>query len=137
MKRSMMLALMALMLVLAAGSASAQNEPLILDQEVYVPTPGRGPFYGITENDLRARKLARGVANVVFCIAEIPNQMMQEAHRTTVVTGSLVGAFKGTGRAVQRFAIGLWEVATFFHPGSTNYEPFIEPEIVMMEWVDN
>jgi hypothetical protein len=30
----------------------------------------------------------------------------------------------------KRLAIGTWEIATFYMPGSNHYQPYIEPEIV-------
>lgn len=94
----------------------------------------KGPYYNDSENELRARKLMRGVANVTLCVAEIPNQAFQEAYRTSPVTGAVVGAGKGVYKGLKRFCIGFWEIATFYLPLKNNYQPYIEPEVVFMEY---
>lgn len=103
-------------------------------QAVYYST-SKGPYYYENEYELRARKLARGVANVTLCVAEVPNQMFLEAYRSSPVTGAVVGAFKGVVKGSKRFAIGLWEIATFYHPTKNHYRPYIEPEVVFQEYM--
>ena len=83
---------------------------------------------------MRARKLARGFANVILSVSEIPNQAFREAYRTSPVTGGVVGAGKGVVKGAKRFVIGFWEMATFYLPMKSNYKPIIEPEIVFMEY---
>jgi len=95
----------------------------------------QGPFYAASENELRSRKLMRGLANIFLSPAEIPNQAFQEAYRTSPVTGAAVGAVKGIGKGLKRAAIGVWEVATFYAPMANNYQPYIEPEVVFMEYI--
>lgn len=126
------------MALVAGPSASAQPIDLDSDVQYDVDTGSRtkGPYYGLSENELRARKLARGVANVGLCVAEIPNQAFQEAYRTSPITGTVVGAGKGLWKGIKRLAIGTWEIATFYVPGANNYEPYIEPEVVFMEYTE-
>lgn len=93
----------------------------------------KGPYYYDSVGELRARKLARGVANIVLCVGEIPNQMLIEAYRTSPVSGGFMGIFKGAWKGMKRFAIGLWEVSTFYFPGANYYQPYIEPEVVFQE----
>lgn len=95
----------------------------------------KGPFYYHNEYELRCRKLARGLANVVLCPAEVPNQMFREAYKSSPIGGAVVGACKGVYKGFKRLAIGTWEVVTFYYPANNNYQPFIEPEIVFMEYV--
>ncbi len=102
---------------------------------VVVPGDTIGPYYGASENELRGRKLARGLANVVLSVAEVPNQIFQEAYRTSPVTGAVVGAGKGVVKGLKRLVIGTWEVATFYTGLSNNYQPYIEPEVVFQEYV--
>ena len=121
----------------ATAQDTANNESLLIATTPYSLTPSttKGPFYYQSENELRARKLSRGLANVFLCVGEIPNQMFREAYATTPVTGVVVGAFKGTWRGAKRFAIGTWEVLTFYHPATNHYQPFIEPEVVFQEYL--
>ncbi|MCE5229150.1 exosortase system-associated protein, TIGR04073 family [bacterium] len=102
---------------------------------VLEPSNTKGPFYGQSEAELRARKFARGLANVVLCPAEIPNQIFQEAYKTSPVTGIVVGFFKGIAKGGSRLAIGTWEIFTFYFPGTNNYQPYIEPEVVFQEYL--
>jgi putative exosortase-associated protein (TIGR04073 family) len=138
------------MLVLLMWAAAAQAAP---ESGEVSPTPDvtvravpgnspvayasttKGPFYYHNEYELKARKLARGVANVVLCPAEVPNQMFVEAYKSSVVTGAFVGFFKGIAKGGKRLAIGTWEIVTFYNPGSNHYQPFIEPEVVFMEYI--
>lgn len=120
---------LAICLAVAAPSASA------LESENSIrPSTSKGPYYEHSENELRARKLARGIANIGLAVAEIPNQAFQEAYRTSPVTGTVVGGAKGVWKGLKRVAIGAWEVVTFFAP-INNYEPYIEPEVVFQEYL--
>ena len=56
--------------------------------------------------ELQARKLARGVANVVLCPAEVPNQMFREAYQSSPISGSFVGFFKGVVKAASAWRSG-------------------------------
>jgi len=109
----------------------AQEERL---GDVYASTT-KGPMYYHNEYELRARKLARGFANVVLSPAEIPNQMFREAYMSSPGSGAVIGFFKGIGKGAKRVAIGTWEIATFYFPGSNHYQPYVEPEVVFMEYV--
>lgn len=95
----------------------------------------KGPMYYHNEYELKVRKLCRGVANVVLSPAEIPNQMFREAYQSSPGSGMVIGFFKGIGKGAKRIAIGTWEIATFYCPASNHYQPFVEPEVVLMEYV--
>ncbi len=101
--------------------------------DTHQPSTTKGPYYNHSENELRARKLARGVANVFLCVGEIPNQAFREAYQTSPITGAVVGACKGVCKGAKRLAVGAWEIATFYMPTKNNYQPYIEPEVVFME----
>ncbi len=130
--------ILTLALVLSASAASAQSttvEPGGRDYAIIGGSTTKGPFYYQSENELRARKLARGVANVCLAVGEVPNQMFQEAYSTSPITGSVVGLGKGVVKGAKRLVFGVWEVATFFVPGSRDYEPYVEPEVVFQEYL--
>jgi len=124
-----------LLLCVCAGAAVAADDQVLnaSNDMSLTPSSTKGPFYGHNEGELRMRKLARGVANVTLCVAEIPNQMFRQVHRTSPVTGIVVGAWKGLVKGTKRLVIGCWEVATFYHPMKNNYQPYIEPEVVFQE----
>lgn len=121
-------------MAMAQGDVSGDDAIVYRSGSAQPRTDTIGPYYYLSENELRTRKLARGVANVGLCVAEIPNQMFQEAHKTSSVTGSVVGFFKGIGKGTKRLAIGAWEIATFYHPTGNHYQPYVQPEVVFMEY---
>jgi len=125
----------------ASGSPDAGQAAGVVDESlnpasetVAQPSTTKGPLYEQSTAELRARKLARGAANIFLCVAEIPNQMFREAYATTPVTGAIVGAGKGVLKGGKRFLIGLWEVATFYNPGANHYQPIVQPEVVFGEY---
>lgn len=116
--------------------AQAQDEIVVIKtHETIEPSTTKGPYYYQSEAELRMRKLARGFANVVLCPAEVPNQMFQEAYKTSPVTGVIVGLFKGIAKGASRLAIGAWEIGTFYFAGRNNFQPIIEPEVVFQEYL--
>lgn len=116
------------------GSA-VHGKVTVSEPRVVYSSTTKGPFYYQNTYELRARKLARGVANVVLCPAEIPNQMFREAYQSSPVTGSVVGFFKGLAKGGKRLVMGTWEIVTFYNPGGNHYQPYVEPEVVFMEYV--
>lgn len=119
----------ALAFLLAAGAAGAGTTDEVS------PSTTKGPFYEHSESELRARKLARGFANVGLCVAEVPNQAFQEAYKTSPVTGAVVGTGKGLVKGVKRLVVGVWEIATFYLPTKNKYKPVVEPEVVFQEYL--
>jgi len=115
--------------VTGIGTFTSRPIPHAPTDEV-TPSTTKGPYYAHSENELRARKLARGVANLAFGPAEIPNQMFREAASTSPITGMVVGAGKGLWKGAKRMMIGTWEIATFYAPLKNKYEPYIKPEVV-------
>ena len=138
--KKMLVLLTAVIIMLAAGSAQAGDSngsgklQLGLDQPHSItPSTTKGPYYHQSVSERRGRKMSRGLANVLFSIAEVPNQMFREAYATSPVCGATVGVFKGVERGAQRLVVGFIEIVTFFHPLGKNYEPIIEPEVVLMD----
>jgi len=117
-----------------AGEVEGRT-PAVSIPNSLTPSTTKGPYYNLSENELRMRKLCRGAANILLCVAEVPNQMFQEAYRTSPVTGIVVGAGKGVVKGAKRLAIGVWEVFTFYHSGRNHYQPYIEPEVVFQEYL--
>jgi putative exosortase-associated protein (TIGR04073 family) len=99
------------------------------------PSTTKGPFYHVSENELRSRKFFRGLGNVFLAVGEVPNQMFLESYRTSPVTGMVVGAGKGLWMGAKRIMVGSWEIVTFFHPGKNHYQPYIQPEVVFQDYL--
>lgn len=119
----------------AVQAATTEGDLDYITKDLPLRTETIGPYYDGSNGEKRMHKLCRGVANVGLCVAEIPNQMFKEVHKTSPVTGILVGGVKGVCRGGERLLIGAWEIATFYHPTGNNYQPYIEPEVVTMEYL--
>ena len=72
------------------------------------------------------RKLARGFANIVFGVTEIPHQMEVNNGLEGNATGFSLGFVRGTGRMLARLGFGLYEVVLFPFPTQkgTYYPPY-------------
>ena len=75
-----------------------------------------------------ARKLGRGLANVLFGIAEIPQTAVQVGHQHGGGAGMTWGVMKGVGRFVARELVGIYEIITFPIPLPHGYDPILQPE---------
>lgn len=138
---------LALALLLGVSAASAEEttivvrahpEPAVaavIKEDCVYASSTKGPYYYQSTCELKARKLARGLANVTLCVAEIPNQMFIHAYKTSPVSGAICGIWDGVKKGGKRLAIGTWEIVTFYHPGSNYYQPYIEPEVVFGEYI--
>lgn len=93
--------------LLAAGTVEAQY-----DKEL-------GPV------DRAARKLGRGISNIVFSPIEIYNSIYDVQKRDGEVAAVTYGLFQGTTRTVARTGLGIFEIATFPVGG---HRPLLEPE---------
>lgn len=78
-----------------------------------------------------ARKLVRGIANIVLCPVEIPQTMIKYYNESFSYYDSvIIGVPKGIGMTIVRAGAGLYETLTFPFPIPENYKPVIEPEFV-------
>ena len=82
--------------------------------------------------DSPATKLGRGVTNAVTGWLEIPKHTLVGTFNCNVnpLEGLAVGLIRGTGRAIERTGIGIYEAVTFPLPG---FGPLICPEYVSLE----
>lgn len=91
------------------------------------------PVYARDYNPLS--KLARGIVNAGFGWLEIPRQMVKvrDAERNEI-SGEFAGIFwgplKGVSYFLGRFAIGVYEIATFPIP---TYKPLVKPEYIFYD----
>ena len=79
-----------------------------------------------------ATKLGRGVTNVLTGWLEIPKHVLTGTFNCNVtpLEGFFVGLSRGTGRALERTGIGIYEAVTFPLPG---FDPLLLPEYVSLE----
>jgi putative exosortase-associated protein (TIGR04073 family) len=64
------------------------------------------------------RKLSRGLANVVFGIAELPVQIARVNEREGNAAALSYGVVRGISRSYVRFHAGLWETLSFPFPAN-------------------
>jgi putative exosortase-associated protein (TIGR04073 family) len=85
-------------------------------------------------NHNAGRKLGRGFANVLFGIAEVPNQI----HYTSRTDGGGAAASLGVGRGLLKFlareVVGVWEIVSFPLPVPSGYKPVMQPEFPTDEY---
>lgn len=80
--------------------------------------------------ELTGRKLGRGLSNTALGWVELPGGIQEVGEKHGIGAAATWGVLHGAGRAVQRTAIGVFEVLTFPFGTPENYEPLIEPEFV-------
>ena len=74
------------------------------------------------------RKLGRGVANILFGIVEVPNQITKATSEHGGAGGVTYGVGKGFVRWFARELTGVYEVVTFPVPFPRGYKPVMKPE---------
>ena len=72
------------------------------------------------------RKLGRGIANIAFGVAEIPDQIWAVNYTEGNSAAFSYGVVRGVGRAFARIGYGVYEVALFPFPTKrgTYYPPY-------------
>ena len=84
---------------------------------------------------LAGRKLGRGAANTALGWLELPNGISDVGEQHGIGAAATWGVIHGAGRAVQRTAVGIFEVLTFPFGVPQDFEPMIEPEFVLQDKV--
>jgi putative exosortase-associated protein (TIGR04073 family) len=80
------------------------------------------------------RKLGRGAANVVFGIAEVPNQYSSANAQGGASAAIGYGIPKGIVRWFGRELVGVYEIVTFPLPLPRGYKPIMKPEWPEVEY---
>ncbi len=63
-----------------------------------------------------SRKLGRAVGNILYGVAEIPEQFFRKTERYGRKAGGSYGIIDGTHRAARRLGYGVYELFTFYCP---------------------
>jgi putative exosortase-associated protein (TIGR04073 family) len=74
------------------------------------------------------RKLGRGIANVLFGIVEVPNQVTKVTSEQGGGAGVTYGVGKGLWRWFGRELTGVYDIVTFPIPFPKGYKPIMKPE---------
>ena len=98
------------------------------------------PFCALAETDEAPRgqnalrKFGRGVANVLFGIVEVPNQITKVTSEQGGGAGATYGVGKGLCRWVAREFVGVYEIVTFPVPYPHGYKPVMRPEFPVEDY---
>lgn len=80
-----------------------------------------------------AKKLGRGLANVLTGWVELPKNIYDTSVEENVLSGLTMGLAKGIGMTIVRTGAGVYETVTFPFPIPEDYQPVLEPEFVFSE----
>ena len=80
-----------------------------------------------------AKKLGRGLANVLTGWVELPKNIYDTSVEENILSGLTMGLAKGVGMTIVRTGAGIYETITFPFPIPEDYQPVLEPEFVFSE----
>jgi len=105
---------------------------LLLVTSLSFSTSGLGDIQDPPKNKQGpTRKLARGVANLLFGVSEIPYQVAVVNSTEGNNTAATQGVARGVSKAVTRMGVGLYEILTFPFPiHRKTYEAPYETEFI-------
>ncbi len=80
------------------------------------------------------RKFGRGLANVLFGIVEVPNQITKVTSEQGGGAGATYGVGKGIYRWFGRELTGVYDIVTFPVPFPKGYKPIMHPEFPVEDY---
>jgi putative exosortase-associated protein (TIGR04073 family) len=98
------------------------------------------PFCALAETDEAPRgqnalrKFGRGIANVLFGIVEVPNQITKVTSDQGGGAGATYGVGKGIYRWFGRELTGVYDIVTFPVPFPKGYKPIMHPEFPVEDY---
>jgi putative exosortase-associated protein (TIGR04073 family) len=98
------------------------------------------PFRALAETDEAPRgqnalrKFGRGIANVLFGIVEVPNQITKVTSEQGGGAGATYGVGKGFVRWMGREFTGVYDIVTFPIPYPKGYKPIMHPEFPVEDY---
>jgi putative exosortase-associated protein (TIGR04073 family) len=98
------------------------------------------PFRAVAETDEAPRgqnalrKFGRGIANVLFGIVEVPNQITKVTSEHGGGAGATYGVGKGFVRWMGREFTGVYDIVTFPVPFPKGYKPIMHPEFPVEDY---
>jgi putative exosortase-associated protein (TIGR04073 family) len=124
--------LLTLALPAQMGMGAVYNAPYYQSNQDCGGSACGGSGCGSCWGDSPATKLGRGITNAVTGWLEIPKHTLVGTFNCNVnpLEGLAVGFIRGTGRAIERTGVGIYEAVTFPLPG---FGPLLCPEYVSLE----
>lgn len=105
-------------LLILSGGAACAAEPTGVKKEA-------------SALDFMGKKLQRGASNAGLGWLEVPVGIQEIGNKHGIGAAATWGLLHGSGRAVQRTAVGLFEILTFPFSLTQDNKPMIEPEFVL------
>ena len=127
MKAKLLLAVFAALIFtsLSVGAATVDNESHPKEKSAQRVTSEDDD---LPKGNNALRKFGRGVANFLFGIVEVPNQITKARADQGGGSGTTYGVGKGIMRWFQREGVGIYEIVTFPFPAPKGYKPIMKPE---------
>ena len=107
---------------------------LLLVFAFLLPLGARADTEDVPKGQNALRKLGRGVANVLFGIVEVPNQVTKTTSAHGGGAGLTYGFGKGLVRWVGREFTGVYDIVTFPVPFPKGYKPVMKPEFPVEDY---
>ena len=101
---------------------------LLLVFAFLLPMGARAQVEDAPKGQNALRKLGRGIANVLFGIVEVPNQITKVTSAQGGGAGVTYGVGKGFVRWIGREFTGVYDIVTFPVPFPKGYKPVMKPE---------
>ena len=76
------------------------------------------------------QKLGRGIANIATCPLELIRTPALVGRQDGAIAAMTVGLLQGAWRTLQRGAVGIFEVVTFYAEIPNDFQPIMQPEFV-------
>jgi len=77
------------------------------------------------------QKLNRGITNAAIGWVELPNGIRDVGEEHGVGAAATWGILHGVGKAIQRTAVGIFEIVTFPIGMPQNFDPILEPAEIL------
>ena len=116
------------MLTYYSGHMKAKLLALLLVFAFLLPLGANAQSEDLPRGQNALRKLGRGIANVLFGIVEVPNQVTKVTSEHGGGAGLTYGFGKGVVRWIAREFTGVYDVVTFPVPFPKGYKPVMKPE---------
>lgn len=84
----------------------------------------------VTPTEKSLHKLGRGVTNVLTSPLELIRTPEKVGRSQGALAGATSGVARGAFRTIQRAAVGIFEVVTFYAEVPKDYAPIMQPEYV-------
>ena len=116
-------------LVFVSVALAQEKSASVVSEKTAAERPAALAKFGAPLDQMGSR-LRRGTANAGLGWLELPVGVQDIGNKHGIGAAATWGVLQGAGRAVQRTAVGLFEIVTFPFSLTQDNKPLIEPEFV-------